>query len=110
VDHLVLNEARPRSLLSGRPGRREGPATCMRPPPSPSPIKRLFRCGICEHETYVSMNIQYSRGCPFSCDFCDITPFLAGSEDEVRRSGAERTGSFIHWAGGAVCSLWMTTS
>jgi radical SAM superfamily enzyme YgiQ (UPF0313 family) len=27
-------------------------------------------------KTYVSMNIQISRGCPFNCDFCEITSLL----------------------------------
>ena len=29
-----------------------------------------------ERERYVYMNIQVSRGCPFSCDFCEITSLL----------------------------------
>lgn len=28
---------------------------------------------IIDMKKYASMNIQYSRGCPFSCDFCNIT-------------------------------------
>jgi radical SAM superfamily enzyme YgiQ (UPF0313 family) len=29
--------------------------------------------GILTMNNYTSMNLQYSRGCPYDCDFCDIT-------------------------------------
>jgi radical SAM superfamily enzyme YgiQ (UPF0313 family) len=35
---------------------------------TPVPLYELI-----DKKKYVSMNIQYSRGCPFDCEFCDIT-------------------------------------
>lgn len=35
---------------------------------TPIPLWELI-----DQKKYVSMNIQYSRGCPFNCDFCNIT-------------------------------------
>lgn len=35
---------------------------------------------------YASMNIQYSRGCPFNCEFCDIG-FLFGRNQRTKNRG-----------------------
>ena len=30
------------------------------------------RFDLIDHRRYASMSVQYSRGCPFQCEFCDI--------------------------------------
>jgi radical SAM superfamily enzyme YgiQ (UPF0313 family) len=74
VDHLVLNEAEITlplflaDLEQGRPQRiytSERWADLTRTP--------LPRFDLLNMKHYASMNIQYSRGCPFACDFCNIT-------------------------------------
>ena len=41
----------------------------QRPPMSITPIPDF---GLANLKKYSSMSVQYSRGCPFSCEFCDI--------------------------------------
>jgi len=79
VDHLILNEAEITlplflaDLRTGTPGRIY--ASSEHPPvtQTPAPLWSLIKM-----DKYSSMNIQYSRGCPFNCEFCDIT-FLDGN-------------------------------
>lgn len=40
-----------------------------RPPMSLSPIPDF---GLIDFKNYSNLSVQYSRGCPFSCEFCDI--------------------------------------
>lgn len=78
VDHLILNEAETTlppfltDLADGNPKHiysTDGhPAITNTPVPMWSLIKM---------RKYSAMNLQYSRGCPFNCEFCDIT-FLDG--------------------------------
>lgn len=74
VDHLVLNEAELtmplfiKDLLDGNPKHiysRENWADITTTP--------IPRWDLISAENYTSMNLQYSRGCPYECDFCDIT-------------------------------------
>lgn len=74
IDHFVLNEAEVTLPLflgdfekgEARPVYASPKFPDLKQTPTPhwdlAPMKE-----------YVSMNIQYSRGCPFNCEFCDIT-------------------------------------
>jgi radical SAM superfamily enzyme YgiQ (UPF0313 family) len=74
VDHLVMNEAEITlplflaDLAQGRPERVYTSDRWADLTKTPSP-----RFDLLSMKHYASMNIQYSRGCPFDCDFCNIT-------------------------------------
>ncbi|MHB9156173.1 MAG: B12-binding domain-containing radical SAM protein [Endomicrobiales bacterium] len=44
------------------------------------------RWELLDMKQYASMSVQYSRGCPFNCDFCDIT-LLYGRESRTKDTG-----------------------
>jgi radical SAM superfamily enzyme YgiQ (UPF0313 family) len=78
VDHLVLNEAEITlplflsDLANGVPQRIY--TTAEHPPITDTPVPLW---SLLDTNKYSSLNLQYSRGCPFNCEFCDIT-FLDG--------------------------------
>jgi radical SAM superfamily enzyme YgiQ (UPF0313 family) len=77
VDHFVLNEAELTlppflaDLAQGRPQRMYVTAEYPDIGLSPTP-----RWDLIDLPKYASMAIQYSRGCPFNCDFCNVTALL----------------------------------
>jgi radical SAM superfamily enzyme YgiQ (UPF0313 family) len=74
VDHLVLNEAEItlplflNDIKSGQPGHLYTSDKWADITTTPVPLWELIN-----PKHYASMNIQYSRGCPFECEFCNIT-------------------------------------
>ncbi|MBN2158448.1 MAG: DUF4070 domain-containing protein [Spirochaetes bacterium] len=73
VDHFVLGEAEatlPRFLRDYENGVPERMYTSAeRPDIRQTPVPRF---DLIKHSRYTTMSIQYSRGCPFNCEFCDI--------------------------------------
>jgi len=73
VDHLVLKEAEitlPPFLEDLEEGcARHIYTSSKRPDISKTPIPLW---SLINMKNYSKMNIQYSRGCPFNCEFCDI--------------------------------------
>ncbi len=100
VDFLVLNEGEttfPRFLddwLAGQPQRVYEDAS--RPDIRTAPIPRF---DVIDMDRYDTLPLQFSRGCPFHCEFCDIvhlfghTPRTKTPEQFIRElDAAYRTG------------------
>ncbi len=74
VDHLILNEAEitlPQflnDLNEGKPKQKYTSEKWADITTTPLPLWEIIQM-----KHYTSMNLQYSRGCPYDCDFCDIT-------------------------------------
>ncbi len=74
IDYLILNEAEttlPEFLTDLSRGKAKHKYTSdqwAEITTTPLPLWNLISMN-----NYTSMNVQYSRGCPFDCDFCDIT-------------------------------------
>ncbi|MHB8854361.1 MAG: B12-binding domain-containing radical SAM protein [Ignavibacteriaceae bacterium] len=74
IDHLILNEAEitlPEFLIDlseGKAKQKYSSDQWAEITTTPLPL-----WDIVSMNNYTSMNVQYSRGCPFDCDFCDIT-------------------------------------
>lgn len=77
VDHFVLNEAEVTlepfldDLAHGHPKRIYSSAQYADLSTTPIPLWRLL-----DVKRYATMGIQFSRGCPFNCDFCNVTALL----------------------------------
>ncbi len=103
VDHFVLNEAELTlppllaDLAQGTAQRSyttQGYADIRQ---SPTPLWRLA-----DRRRYASMGLQFSRGCPFNCDFCNVTALL-GHKPRTKSSAqilAELNGLYeLGWRG-----------
>ena len=74
VDHFVLNEAELTlppflaDLARGRARRRYATSEFADVRGTPTPL-----WGLVDLRRYAWMNVQFSRGCPYNCDFCNVT-------------------------------------
>ena len=77
IDHLVLNEAEITfpwflsDLEKGEPKKVYETKEFADIKASPPPDYSLIRAS-----DYAQLSLQYSRGCPFDCEFCEITALL----------------------------------
>ncbi len=103
VDHFILNEAELtlppflEDLAQGSPKRLYTSAAFADLQDTPVP-----RWDLLDLKRYATMGIQFSRGCPFNCDFCNVTALL-GHQVRMKTSAqvtAELDGLYaLGWRG-----------
>ena len=84
VDHFVLNEAE----LTLPPFLEDLERRCLKRVYETSDFADIQKTpaplwDLADLEKYASMSIQFSRGCPFQCDFCNVTA-LFGHKPRVK--------------------------
>ena len=111
VDHFVLNEAEltlPPFLADFEAGHaRHIYATSDFADIQKTPVPLW---NLADMSRYATMEIQFSRGCPFNCEFCNVTALL-GHRPRTKTAQqiiAELERSMT-WDGGRASSSWMTT-
>lgn len=103
VDHFVLNEAEltlPHFLADLEKGRAQHiykETEFCDIQKTPAPLWELINL-----KHYASMGVQFSRGCPFNCEFCNVTA-LFGRRSRIKSAGqiiAELDGLYnLGWRG-----------
>ncbi len=104
LDHLILDEGELTlppflaDLRAGKAGRVYSDSA--KPSLDEAPLPRF---DLIDHEDYANIPLQYSRGCPFNCEFCDIvslfgrvprtksTPRFMAELEELYRIGIRGT-------------------
>ncbi|MBN2202094.1 DUF4070 domain-containing protein [bacterium] len=104
VDHFVLNEGELtlpvflEDFIGGHAQRIYSSSEFADMRKSPVPLWNLA-----DMNRYASMSVQFSRGCPFQCDFCNVTSLL-GHRPRTKTPGqiiAELDSLYRHkWRGG----------
>ncbi len=87
VDHFVRGEVE--HFLPGVLDDLENEAAPHLYPPPPRPDithSAPPRFDLLNMDAYASMSVQYSRGCPFHCEFCDIWP-VYGNRPRLKSAG-----------------------
>ena len=91
VDHFVLNEAEvtlPRFIADFDRGRAE--RIYLDPTKPDIALTPAPRFDLIRRKKYSSMALQYSRGCPHNCEFCDIIELFG------RRPRCKKPVQFLH--------------